>query len=393
MMGGVSVPASSVIMSTLPPKMDSDGDHIPDDMKPLLPWLLGQDQALIFIDIDQNVGTGYRARADNNQFAVGAEYLLEITGKHGQILKSKYLKYTGNGHDWDWNSLGTLKVGKDSSRLETQIGLEQVGLNEGQGYNLYFYIADWNRDWLDESKLLSFNNEMRSPKDNDNSNSASRHYIDASGGAYGIIARQLSITPTIDGIIGLGEWTDANYDAISGTYFYTISVKYDSTDLYVLLDSWAPPSDTDYCEIAFDINHSGGNLESTDYKFNISNPNSPSYTAYNGGSGTWVVDGTLTWTGGATYGVYEFRIPLAYVWDNGTASTRGEMAGFQVHYEHQQAGTDGYQYWVREEGLGDASTWIDDPDNFGDLIYNNTPLLINEVAVNDKFSFEWVEFY
>ncbi|MCK5559700.1 MAG: hypothetical protein KAJ51_03865, partial [Thermoplasmata archaeon] len=270
----------TVIKGTSPNEVDSDGDTVDDfdDFYPLdptkstappPPWILGQDQAYIFLDTDHNPGTGYKVRDNTNQLKLGAEYMVEITGKHGYVLNSNYHTYSGNGWNWNWNSMGKQNVGKDSSRLETQLSLTELQIGEDQAYDVFFYVTDWNYDRIDYSDLINFVNQTNS-SGRTGDGSQSRHYIDASGYAYGIIAPQLATTPTIDGSKGGSEWDDASYDFIDLTNDCWVYVKYDASYLYVLFDGWAPPSITDYCEIAFDINHSGGNLESTDYKFNIS---------------------------------------------------------------------------------------------------------------------------
>ena len=69
------------------------------------------------------------------------------------------------------------------------------------------------------------------------------------------------------------------------------------------------------------------------------------------------------------------------------------MAGFQVHWESEDTEFDRYQHWIREYSNGDDSTLIDNADEFGDLIYDDTPLLINEVASYLGYVNEWVEIY
>jgi hypothetical protein len=450
MLNGMRVPASSYYYSTLPAALDSDGDGVPDHLdpnpneippldsdddrlfddyetaishtnpndrdsdddgaidsedhypldpykikEPLAPWILGQDQAFIFIDNDHNIGTGYKVQGSGNKVMLGAEYMIEITGKYGYVLKSLYNEYSGKGKDWTWTSVGNVDVGKDRTQLETQVGLTQVDLVEDQEFDIFFYMTDWNYDNIDYSNLVSFNTVTNTTGDNGNT---TRHGVDGINGGFGLIPRKLINPVTFDGSIltYFGEWGEAAYDynndANGQIWVYG---KYDDNYLYVAVDSQALLGIPDYMEIAFDTNHDGGSLESTDYKFRLTDPfTTPvTLTSYVGSSGSWS-NQTISWGGNATAGIYEFRIPLQYVWDNGTSSTRGEMAGFQVHYEHGEGGGfDGYQYWTRESGAGDDSTYIDDPDYFGDLIYENTSLLINEVASAGKYNVEWVEIF
>ncbi|MCK5561793.1 MAG: DUF2341 domain-containing protein, partial [Thermoplasmata archaeon] len=163
----------TVIHGTDPNKYDTDGDdhndyddYYPLDptrwKEPLLPWILGQDQANIFIDTDLNPSTGYHILDLARNINIGAEYMIEITGKYGHVLNRHYYKYNGEGQNWNWNLIGGVKVGKDSSQLETQLKLSELGLIEGQDYNIYFYISDWNKNSEDYSELITLNNETRS---------------------------------------------------------------------------------------------------------------------------------------------------------------------------------------------------------------------------------------
>jgi hypothetical protein len=283
-----------------------------------------------------------------------------------------------------------VKVGKNSKQLETQIELAQVGLSDNKSYDVIFYLTDWDYDWIDYSDNVRFNTNLDLTED---TNTTTRHAVDGSNGGFGMIAPRLTTTPVIDGYKFSipNEWTDSAYEYIDHpNYDYQIDVKFDDNYLYVAFQPFGFLNNSDYTEIAFDTNHDGGSLENTDYKFRITNPDSPTISSYIGSGGSWS-NQSLSWGGYSQLGSYEFRIPLQYVWDNGSLSKSGEMAGFQLHYEYQYPSDNGYQYWTRKWGSGDSSTYIDDPDYFGDLIYQASPLLINEVASDGKYDDEWVE--
>ncbi len=105
--------------------------------------LKGIDTAHIFIDRDMNPFSGYSVPT----LGLGAEYLVEITGKNGEVLSSNYYQYTGaSKSDWSWKLLGHLPVGLDEKNLETQIELKKLGLATENEFKIYFHITDWNKD-------------------------------------------------------------------------------------------------------------------------------------------------------------------------------------------------------------------------------------------------------
>jgi hypothetical protein len=126
--------------------------EIPNNLPPELakPLLAGADTAHIFIDTDKNMYTGYRVFTPGAY--IGAEYLIEITGKYGYIISSELLSYAGTGFDWEWDFLGNAPVGKDLSQLETKLDFNDIGTLSDEGYDVLFHISDWsknNEDWFD----------------------------------------------------------------------------------------------------------------------------------------------------------------------------------------------------------------------------------------------------
>jgi hypothetical protein len=139
---------------------DTDGDNYTDsiDLDPndpsippppirIPPEIKGQDSAYIFIDTDTNPYTGYRL----SNMEVGAEYMIEISGKYGYIFNSSYNIFNGStSRDWNWSYIDDIDVGIDAERLETQINLTQLGLInstvtdiENKSVDFYFIITDW----------------------------------------------------------------------------------------------------------------------------------------------------------------------------------------------------------------------------------------------------------
>ena len=103
--------------------------------------ILGEDKAYIFIDTDSNSNTGYH----QDWLTIGADYMLEIKGKDGQILSKGYYVFKGhNQNDWEWLFIGNIAAKKDNTRLETQISQNEIGLGNNVKFNVFFCIMDWN---------------------------------------------------------------------------------------------------------------------------------------------------------------------------------------------------------------------------------------------------------
>jgi hypothetical protein len=105
------------------------------------PALTGDDVAHIFIDSDQNKGTGYHP-THPFQFPIGADFMIEITGRDGVISSSAYFRYVGDQTQWNWTMVGSTASAIDSTRLETEIWLEALNLDEPL-FDVYLHITDW----------------------------------------------------------------------------------------------------------------------------------------------------------------------------------------------------------------------------------------------------------
>ncbi len=126
--------------------------------------LLGTDTISIFIDIDQNINTGY----NSDWLSIGAEYLIKITGREGLIFESEILKYNNNpNNNWNWIIIGDLPACKDINQLETQINWLDFNLKSISNANVIFYISDWVGKTSDSSQIAYsngiINNILKTP--------------------------------------------------------------------------------------------------------------------------------------------------------------------------------------------------------------------------------------
>jgi len=79
----------------------------------------------ILIDTDQNAGTGYK------QGSIGADYIIE--GKHLQ-------RYTGDGSNWSWSSLGNIALAYQGSEVE--LGLDRALIGDPSTVRIVFRGAN-----------------------------------------------------------------------------------------------------------------------------------------------------------------------------------------------------------------------------------------------------------
>jgi hypothetical protein len=113
-----------------------------------IPELVGKDTAHIFIDSDSNPNTGYTIQS----LPLGAEYMIEITGKDGIILENGYHIFTGERPmDWLWECQGSVDVGLNAYQLETQLAFEQILIGPDTVARIFFHITDWNNGYDDYS--------------------------------------------------------------------------------------------------------------------------------------------------------------------------------------------------------------------------------------------------
>ena len=62
-----------------------------------------EDAIYLFIDSDNNQYTGYR---ENTNFPVGAEYMILVQGKHGEVTNTSLYRFTGRArYYWDWEQV------------------------------------------------------------------------------------------------------------------------------------------------------------------------------------------------------------------------------------------------------------------------------------------------
>lgn len=151
-LGGVSVPSKKarIVPSISEKKIPTEPIKPPTEEIPL-PEQTGEDKIYIFIDSDNNNATGYKL----SFFPIGADYMIEIKGRYGKVLSSRYFSFSGKKQDiWSWEDVGKIKVACGDKELETQLDLEELGIEDE--FSVYFYTKDWdnNEDYSNDANRV-----------------------------------------------------------------------------------------------------------------------------------------------------------------------------------------------------------------------------------------------
>jgi hypothetical protein len=352
------------------------------------PLATGEDFARIYLDTDGISGNGYDVQG------FGADYLIEIKGKHSIILSKEVFRFAGqNPGQWIWDSIDEVdQLAVVQQSLEGRLDVSALGLISPS----YAFIE--TSDWYEEKDFIPASEQVKGliPE-------GTKHSQGATAGG-GLVAKPTTATVTINGQIDAGEWTDAAYDDGS-CYggFCDVYMMHDDDYLYVRVDvNDNDMDDGEWVEIYFDSSHDdGSSVDADDYRFRIKRV--AGTTMHEDADGAaWGTDDN-TWTDGAvgdagSYLVYEFKIPLTgskKVWDYSPASAprTGEIAGFDVRLYHDLGTVPpiypetwcGYTEWTRSGGSGgtDCSSppaSLSDPRVWGDLFFDKPMLLITEVS-------------
>ncbi|MCK5548129.1 MAG: hypothetical protein KAI64_03885, partial [Thermoplasmata archaeon] len=104
----------------------------------IMPPLIGEDTVYAYVDKDKNPNTGYVVNG------IGADHLISISGKYGEILSARYFKYNENANITDWAEEGSdVLVETDYSRLEAQLNPAKIGVQEGDEFDMVLGTAKW----------------------------------------------------------------------------------------------------------------------------------------------------------------------------------------------------------------------------------------------------------
>jgi hypothetical protein len=335
---------------------------------PEAPVVKGNDVVRIYIDGDNTSTTGCLIGA------IGADHLVQIEGKYGVISNKSLYRYNASTAQWTW--IQSIAAACDSTQLEAQIDAMDI---TGE-FRVYFETTDWKGDEDDAYYPIDSIVEGKT-----------RHYKDANGG-YGLFANYQSSTGiTIDG--KLSDWpTGANYDYYA-TGDLNISVFQDGSNLYVGVNVTDTTYDGsgDESILCFDIEHNGVLNDGVDWNITLFGGNTTSIKSWNSTSSAFDKDKSVSSEASCFYWsainkwTWEYKIALADVY--GAAPINGEITGFIVRTMNQTSADS--RFWPYT--VDNTADKEKNASNYGDLFYNKTRFLINEVA--SAADPDWIELY
>ncbi|MCK5547607.1 MAG: DUF11 domain-containing protein, partial [Thermoplasmata archaeon] len=124
----------------------------------IMPPLIGEDTVYAYVDKDKNPDTGYKV---NN---IGADHLISISGKYGEVLSTGYFKYNETADTTDWTEEGNdVLVETDYSRLEVQLDPAKIGLQDGDEFDMVLGTAKWHESGALPSTKSSLKESTKSP--------------------------------------------------------------------------------------------------------------------------------------------------------------------------------------------------------------------------------------
>jgi hypothetical protein len=99
------------------------------------PPLLGEDWARVFLDADNSSATGYAVGG------LGADYLIEVRGRHGRILTANVSSFAGaDPGAWAWTPVGDAVTAKGYAEVE----LAAPGLGLDPSAQIHLETGDWD---------------------------------------------------------------------------------------------------------------------------------------------------------------------------------------------------------------------------------------------------------
>ncbi|MEM3525732.1 MAG: NosD domain-containing protein, partial [Thermoplasmata archaeon] len=116
--------------------------YVANQRETAIPNANGRDVAYVFVDVDNNPGSGFKP---SQTFAVGADKAIEIVGKNGKVEVSRVLSFAGVvQQEWTWETGESVAAATDGKQMETMACKSLLGV--GDRYAVYFYMIDWQNE-------------------------------------------------------------------------------------------------------------------------------------------------------------------------------------------------------------------------------------------------------
>ncbi|HKZ88659.1 MAG TPA: ATPase domain-containing protein [Thermoplasmata archaeon] len=134
---GPDVYLNTSIPSTFPPPYANKAVsvYIGPSLRPLV---YGEDVWRVFLDADNRSATGFRVKS------LGADYLVEIRGKYGEVTYRGASVFAGSSPlEWSWSPVAGILVASDYARIEAGFDASALGLSNATA--AYFEVMDWTK--------------------------------------------------------------------------------------------------------------------------------------------------------------------------------------------------------------------------------------------------------
>jgi hypothetical protein len=115
----------------------------------------GEDVVYIFVDSDNESTSGFQVAG------VGAEHLVEVRGRHGEIQSRTLLSFTGlSRYDWMWREVNaTPRAECDFSQMEVGLSMSDLGITGN--FSVVFVTTDWRNSTMDVSDNIITDETVR----------------------------------------------------------------------------------------------------------------------------------------------------------------------------------------------------------------------------------------
>jgi hypothetical protein len=136
---------------TPPPRTDAlarvQVTHQEEHPLPDLPVKTGFDQLYIFLDIDQDLTTGYQPEP----FTMGAEYMIELIGQNGKIQYQNLKEFNGaSGLEFQWLDVCDIPAACSGAELETKLDFDSLLSSNpkliSDKIGIHIHLVDWTGD-------------------------------------------------------------------------------------------------------------------------------------------------------------------------------------------------------------------------------------------------------
>jgi hypothetical protein len=296
-MAGTSTPMAEVVRPG-PPGPPGPGPG----PTPTPPELVGVDTVRVFIDSDNYPATGSPVTG----LTFGAEHVLVITGKDGNIVHKELF-------DWssaidDWVSRGSFEAANDAMRIEMQVSMARVGLSSNSTFSVHFYATDWNANQEFSDTPVTIVDPLQLTSDglvNSSSDGNSWAFeVDISDGTFVDMTINISsgyvYVLANNGTVyeSTGDWTswtkiidevgtDTNFialatDSASPQYFY--AMQSDGDTFNTTGSTWQAGGDAGVGNNFVDMCHSYGTGEGAMLYSIKTSQNNPVFVSYDGGN-------------------------------------------------------------------------------------------------------------